>query len=67
MLFCNDFSVELSKFKANIERNREKEVEHNMNVIPSIDPMPWIVDFIPFLWGGGVEGGVEGGGMLQAT
>ena len=28
MLFCNRFSVELSKFEANIERNREKEVEH---------------------------------------
>ena len=30
VLFSNDFSAELSKFKANIERNREKEVEHNM-------------------------------------
>ena len=28
-----------------------------MNVIPSIDPMSWIVDFIPFLWGGGGGGG----------
>ena len=28
MLFCNGFSVELSKFEANIERNREKDVEH---------------------------------------
>ena len=31
MLFCNGFSVELSKFKANIERDRKKEVEHNMS------------------------------------
>ena len=27
MLFCNGFSVELSKFEANIERDGEKEVE----------------------------------------
>ena len=34
-----------------------------MNVIPSIDPMSWIVDFIPFLrGGGGGVGGVGGGG-----
>ena len=28
MLFCNGFPVELSKFEANIEGEREKEVEH---------------------------------------
>ena len=33
MLFCNGFSVELSKFEANIERDREKEVEHNISTI----------------------------------
>ena len=33
MLFCNGFSVELSKFEANVERDREKEVEHNMSTI----------------------------------
>ena len=33
MLFCNGFSVELSKFEANIERDRKKEVEHNMSTI----------------------------------
>ena len=31
-----------------------------MNVIPSIDPMSWIIGFIPFLWGGGWGGGREG-------
>ena len=31
-------SVELSKFKASIERDREKEVEHNMaKIIASIE------------------------------
>ena len=33
MLFCNGFSVELSKFEANIERDRKKEVEHNMSTL----------------------------------
>ena len=33
MLFHNGFSVELSKFEANIERDKEKEVEHNMSTI----------------------------------
>ena len=33
MLFCNGFSVEFSKFEANIERDREKEVEYNMSTI----------------------------------
>ena len=33
MLFCNGFSVELSKIEANIERDRKKEVEHNMSTI----------------------------------
>ena len=33
MLFCNGVSVELSKFEANIERDREKEVEHNMSTL----------------------------------
>ena len=30
MLFCNYFSVELSKFEVSIERDREKEAEHNI-------------------------------------
>ena len=33
MLFCNDFSVEVSKFEAIFERDREKEVEHNMSTL----------------------------------
>ena len=33
MLFYNGFSVELSKFEANIERDREKEVEDNMSML----------------------------------
>ena len=33
VLFHNGFSVELSKFEANIERDKEKEVEHNMSTI----------------------------------
>ena len=33
MLFCNGFSVELSKFEANIENDREKEVEQNMSTL----------------------------------
>ena len=32
IVLCNDFSVELSNnFEANIEREREKEVHHNMS------------------------------------
>ena len=30
MLFYNGFSVELSKFENNIERRREKDVEHSL-------------------------------------
>ena len=33
MLFCNGFLVELSKFEANIERDREKGVEQNMSTL----------------------------------
>ena len=33
MLFYNGFSVKLSKFEANIERDREKEVEDNMSML----------------------------------
>ena len=33
MLFCNGFLVELSKFEANIERDREKGVEPNMSTL----------------------------------
>ena len=65
VLFCNGFSVELSKFKANIERDREKEVEHNMwTLFLQLTQvlMSRIVDFILFFWGG-----VEGGGMPQDT
>ena len=29
ILFFNGFAVELSNFEANIEREREKDVEHN--------------------------------------
>ena len=33
MLFSNGFSMELSKFEVNIERDGEKEVEHNMSTL----------------------------------
>ena len=33
MLFCNGFSVELSKFEHNIERRREKDVEHSLSTL----------------------------------
>ena len=33
MLFYNGFSVKLSKFEANIERDREEEVEDNMSTL----------------------------------
>ena len=33
MLFCNGFSVELSKFEPNIERRREKDVEHSFSTL----------------------------------
>ena len=39
MLFCNGFLVELSNFKANIEQNEEKGVEHITL------EMEWIVGF----------------------
>ena len=32
-LFCNGFSVKLYKFEANIERDKEKEVEHNISTL----------------------------------
>ena len=33
MLFSNGFSMELSKVAVNIERDGEKEVEHNMSTL----------------------------------
>ena len=33
MLICNGFLVELSKFEANIEKDREKGVEQNMSTL----------------------------------
>ena len=57
--------MESSKFKANIERDMEKEVERNMWTLflqSTQVLMSQIVDFILFFWGG-----VEGGGMPQAT
>ena len=33
MLFCNGFSVEFSKFEPNIERRREKDVEHSLSTL----------------------------------
>jgi len=32
-VICNGFSVELSTFETNIERDREKKVEHNMSTL----------------------------------
>ena len=37
VLFYNGFSVELSKIEANIERDREKEVEDNMSTLYSLN------------------------------
>ena len=47
-----------------LKGTEKRRLSTTLNVIPSIDPMSWIVDFIPYLWGGGWGGG--GGGRGHA-